>query len=119
MYFPIVLTSLIFQRTINVEEMGQRRQGPIQRRFGPSCVRQVNFLRESTAFHDMRMECKIILIHFLLLISHKSPAIACYPITPVSLPDIALIAPQLLQGLLKLCCQTSYLPQRLKIEPFP
>ena len=47
----------------------------------------------------MRTECQIILIHFLLLISHKSPAIAkCCPIPIFPLPvfDRSLITPWLL-----------------------
>ena len=43
--------------------------------FRLSCVRLVCFLRKSTEFHDMRTQCQIIIINFLLLISHKS--IAC------------------------------------------
>ena len=52
------------------------RWGPIHGRFGPSCACRVYFLRKSTEFHVIRTECQIILFHFLLLISHKSPAIA-------------------------------------------
>ena len=41
-----------------------------------SCVRPLYCLRKSKEFHDMRKECQIILIHFLLLISHESISIA-------------------------------------------
>ena len=39
-----------------------------------SCVRLVCFLRKSTECHDIRTECQRIIIHFLLLIYHKSAA---------------------------------------------
>ena len=44
--------------------------------FRLSCACLVCCLRKSTQFHDMWMECQIIIIHFLLLISHQSPACA-------------------------------------------
>ena len=37
-------------------------------------VRMLCFLNNFIEFHDMRKECQIILIHSLLLISHKSAA---------------------------------------------
>ena len=59
--------------------MGQPIRGPIQRRFGPSCVRQVYFICNSTEFHDMRTECQIMNNYHsfitVILISHKFPAI--------------------------------------------
>ena len=54
--------------------------GPIQRRSGLSCVRQVYFLRKPTEFHDMRTGYQIINNYHsfitVLIISRKSPAIA-------------------------------------------
>ena len=57
--------------------------------FRLSCIRLVCFLRKSTEFHRMRMECQRIPIHFLLLISHKSPVYAKRCPLPylLSLPD--------------------------------
>ena len=49
--------------------------GTIMRRFGPSFVRPVYFIRKSTDFFDMWKDCQTIPIYFLLIISHKSPAI--------------------------------------------
>ena len=46
-------------------------------RFFSSCFHLVCFLRESTEFCDMRTKCQRILIHYLLLLSHKLLAIAC------------------------------------------
>ena len=40
------------------------------------CIRLLCFLCENTEFHDMQKECQRILIHFLLLISHKYAACA-------------------------------------------
>ena len=51
------------------------RRGHNQRRFVPSCFRLVYFLRKSTGFHVMRMECQRTIFYFLLLVSHKYPAI--------------------------------------------
>ena len=79
-----------------------------QKKIGLYCARLVYFLRTSTEFHVMRMECQIIIIHFLILISHKLPAISkrCplpifplpvfdhSPITPQSLPDHSPIIPR-------------------------
>ena len=51
-----------------------------------SCVHLVCFLSKSTEFHEIRMECQIIIVHFLLLISPKYPACAkidaLFPISP-------------------------------------
>ena len=52
------------------------RRGPIHGLFGPSRACRVYFLRNSTEFYVMRAECQIIIFLFLLLISHKSPAIS-------------------------------------------
>ena len=62
------------------------RQGPNQRRFGPSFVHIVYFLRKSVDFHAMRKECKRILFHFLLLIYHKYPSCDKLCPLPYSLP---------------------------------
>ena len=87
------------------------RRGYIQRRFGLSCILQLYFLRKSTEFHFLQTECQRILIHFLPLIYHKSPAIAkrCpLPIfhipvfAPKSLPNISPIYPQSLVGIIVL-----------------
>ena len=51
------------------------RRGHIRKCFGLSCGGPVYFLRNFTEFHDMSMECQIILIFFLLLVSHKWVAI--------------------------------------------
>ena len=59
---------------VGIVRSNQRREQN-QIRVGPSCVRLVSFIRKSTEFHVMRMECQIIIFHFLLLISHKSPAV--------------------------------------------
>ena len=59
-----------------------------QSRFGLSCVRLVYFIRKYTEFHDMWTECQIILVHFLLLISHKFLFIdKCCPLLHF-LPDL-------------------------------
>ena len=54
-----------------------------------SLIFLVCFLRKSTEFHDMRKECQIIVIHFLLLIYHKYTACAKrYPLLYfISIPD--------------------------------
>ena len=74
--------------------MGQPIRRPIQRRFGPSCVRRVYFPRKSTEFYDMQTVCwRINNYHsFLtvLLISHKSPVIAQL-LTPQSIPNCSLV----------------------------
>ena len=44
--------------------------GNIMKHFGLSCVCVVYFLCNSTYFHDIRTECQIIFIHFLLFISN-------------------------------------------------
>ena len=44
--------------------------------FRMSCVCMVCFLSKSTQFHDMQTERQIILVHFLILISHKSAVFA-------------------------------------------
>ena len=62
------------------------RHGPIVRRFGPSYVYPVYFLRKSTKFHDIGIDGKIILIHFLLIIYHKSLDIAKRCPLPYFLP---------------------------------
>ena len=58
---------------------GQLIQVPIQRNFGPSCVRQVYFICKSTEFHDIPKKCQIIktfhLFITLIIIYHKLPAI--------------------------------------------
>ena len=53
-----------------------------------SCVHRVCFLRKSTEFHCMRMECqrKSILVHFLLYLfsftpRSLAPKVSCSPIT--------------------------------------
>ena len=65
------------------------RHGHNHRCFSTSCVRVVYFLRKSTEFYDMRTECQRILIHFLLIISHKSATCAksasLFAIAPQSL----------------------------------
>ena len=54
---------------VELEIVGRNmRRGPIQICYGPYCVRQVDLLRKSTDFHDMRTECQIIIINFFLLI---------------------------------------------------
>ena len=72
------------------------RQGPIQRRFGPSCIRRVYFIPMSTECHDIRTECQIIntshSFFTVLLISHKLPAIDQL-LAPQSLPNRSPIAP--------------------------
>ena len=52
----MLLSSSNSSTTINVEKIGQLIQGLIQRRFSPSCVYWVYFLRKYTGFHDMRTE---------------------------------------------------------------
>ena len=53
------------------------------------CVRPIHYLCKSTEFHYMRIGCKIIIIHFLLLLSHKLTAIdKCFPCLYFSLVDI-------------------------------
>ena len=60
----------------------------IMRHFGLSCVHPVYFLRKSTEFHDTSLKCQRIIIHFLLLISHKLPEIAKRPPFTYYLPDL-------------------------------
>ena len=113
-YFPVYMDSWILSTTSSMlrnwseksrqGRLGRNlRRGPIQRCFGPYCIRQVYFLRKSTEFHDMCTQCQIILIHLLLPISHKSPAIAKrFPLlvfllslfAPKSLLDCSDIAPR-------------------------
>ena len=86
-------------------------RGRIMRRLNLSCVRSVYFLRKSTEFHDMWTEYQIILIHFLLIISHKLLVfykhcpllILQLPVfAPQSLPNISPIYPQYLVGIIVL-----------------
>ena len=68
-------------------------------RFGPSCVHPVYFLRKSTEFCVMRIECQRTIIHFLPLIFHKLPVIAkrCpIPIFPLPVISISPTTPLLL-----------------------
>ena len=54
--------------------------------------RWVYLLHKSIDFHDIQIECQIIPIHFLLIISHKMPVMSLSPITPWSLPNFSPIA---------------------------
>ena len=83
--------------------MGQRRCGLIQRCFGPSWMYQVYFLHKSTEFHDMRTECQIILIHFVLIIYHKSTWINHSLITLRLLPNRSPIALRSSEALISNC----------------
>ena len=51
--------------------------GRNHRRFHPSCICLVYFLRNSTEFHVMQAECQRIIFHILLIIVHKLLAISC------------------------------------------
>ena len=90
--------------------------GRIQRHFGLSCVYQVYFLRKSKEFCDIQTECQIInnphSVITVLHIYHKFTVIA-WLIAPWSLPDYSHISPQSILGMMKLCCITSFLTQRL------
>ena len=86
----------LHNKTIASKQIGSCRSNAVHRHnachFRPSCVCLVCFLRKSTELHDMLTECQRIIIHFLLLISHKLPVNAREVLpssifTPWSLPD--------------------------------
>ena len=87
MCFSVALDSQISSTADKFLEIGhmiqglcQSIRGPIQRRFGPSCVHQVYFLRNYKDFHDIWMECQIIKTSnsflTLLLIYHQPISIS-------------------------------------------
>ena len=92
-----------FQTDIPVGRSGRNlRHGSIQRRFGLACISRLHFLHKSTKFPVIRTECQRIIIHSLLIIFHKSPAIPkhcpllVFPLTVFatqSLPDCSPNAP--------------------------
>ena len=64
------------------------KQVHIMRCFGLFCVHSVYYLRKSTEFCDIRTECQIIIIYFLLIASHQFREIdKCQPL-PYSLLGI-------------------------------
>ena len=90
---------------------------PIHRHFCPSCIHWEYFPHNSTEFHYMRTEFQRIndycSFFTVIIISHKFPAFT-WLLAPRSLLDLYPISPQSLPGLLKLCCWTSSLSQRLQ-----
>ena len=89
MYFPLALYNSISSATRQCWENDSAKTGTYSETFFSPCVRQIYFLQKSTELYDMRTECQIIVIRLLLLIYHKSPAIAFSPFTPQSLPNRA------------------------------
>ena len=96
---------------------GQPVRGLIQRSLGWFCVGRVYFIRKSTEFHDMWKMCQRIKTSHsfitVLFLSRKYPEIT-WSVTLQSLKNHPFIASQFLPDLLKLFCQTSSLPLRMK-----
>ena len=101
MYFPVELASLILSTTHQYLENGylirgpaQLICGPIQRRFGPSWICRLYFLRKSTEFCDMRTYFQRTNNSYpfptVLLIYNKSPVIA-WSLVPRSLKNWSLV----------------------------
>ena len=75
--YQVLLKYRLMRPTAIVGSCGRNHiHGHNYSRFCPSWIFIVCFLCKSTDFHDMRTECQRIIIHFLLIISHKLLVIA-------------------------------------------